>query len=266
MRVFAVSDLHADFAENFALLDRLSPRNHLDDVLIVAGDIAHRLHQITETLSLLRSRFSEVFYVPGNHELWVKGEVGNSIDKFHQILSACDSIGIRTRPATAGDYFVAPLFSWYDEERFDDDPELEGWGDFHFCRWPEDALPISSLMLKMNGEIEAPTGKTVISFSHFLPRPDLLPHVDYLRFKGLPRVACCAALDSRIRSLGSSIHIFGHSHINLDRTIDGVRYVQHAMLYPKERSMLRAAGRKFWPNGGPLLELVPFEDSVLETF
>ena len=31
------------------------------------------------------------------------------------------------------------------------------------------------------------------------------------------------------------VHVFGHSHLNVDTTVDGVRYVQCALGYPSER-------------------------------
>jgi hypothetical protein len=76
----------------------------------------------------------------------------------------------------------------------------------------------------------------VISFSHFLPRRDLLPSTERLKFKGLPKVAGCAALDAQIRRLKSGMHIFGHSHISCDRVIGGVRYIQNPLRYPRERT------------------------------
>ena len=75
----------------------------------------------------------------------------------------------------------------------------------------------------------------VISFSHFLPRIELLPSREYLRFKSLPKVAGCNLIERQIRELRSVIHVFGHSHINRDCVLDGVRYVQNALSYPKER-------------------------------
>jgi hypothetical protein len=60
--------------------------------------------------------------------------------------------------------------------------------------------------------------------------------VERLRFKGLPKVAGCAALDKQIRSLKSGVHVFGHSHISCDRVIDGVRYIQNPLRYPRERT------------------------------
>lgn len=44
-----------------------------------------------------------------------------------------------------------------------------------------------------------------------------------------------AQIDIIIRTLRSQLHIYGHSHIDADRTIDGVRYVQNAMKHPEQR-------------------------------
>ena len=34
---------------------------------------------------------------------------------------------------------------------------------------------------------------------------------------------------------GADVIVFGHSHIRVDETIEGVRYVQHSLAYPRER-------------------------------
>jgi hypothetical protein len=70
----------------------------------------------------------------------------------------------------------------------------------------------------------------VITLSHFLPRRELLPAVEKLSFKGLPLVAGAPALDCQIRALKAVIHVFGHSHIDFDQEIEGIRYVHHACL------------------------------------
>jgi hypothetical protein len=33
----------------------------------------------------------------------------------------------------------------------------------------------------------------------------------------------------------AEVHVFGHSHIPWDETMDGVRYLQHPLAYPQER-------------------------------
>jgi len=51
----------------------------------------------------------------------------------------------------------------------------------------------------------------------------------------LPRVAGSPLIESQLRALGSELHLFGHSHIRWDETIDGVRYLQRPLGYPQER-------------------------------
>jgi len=250
MRVYAVSDLHTDFKDNLELLRRLSPTAHKRDVLLVAGDIADRFETIAETLSLLRARFWQVFYTLGNHELWVRAGGGDSLEKMRRIVALCDDLGIQTRPGKAGGLWVVPLFSWYDAS-FDVDgsaqaDELEGWADLYFCKWPERVGPVSEYFLKLNATRLKRYDGPVISLSHFLPRRDLLPPTKRLRFKGLPLVAGCIALDEQIRTLGSTAHVFGHSHINCDRVIDGVRYVQNALKYPKDRKIQTLPLKLIW--------------------
>lgn len=254
MRIYAISDLHTDFKVNRLLLDELTRSGHKRDALLVAGDVADRLEVIEETLALLAARFAEVFYTPGNHECWVRFDDFDSVEKVRRVIELCDRLGVRTRPAKAGDVWVVPLFSWY-EAQFDadasaDEEELKAWSDFYFCRWPPEVTSVSEHFRQLNeGRLGVYEGD-VITLSHFLPRRDLLPAADNLRFKSLPKVAGAAWLDAQLRTLSPKVHVFGHSHINCDRVIDGVRYVQNALRYPRERGASRASLKMVWP---PLL-------------
>ena len=62
----------------------------------------------------------------------------------------------------------------------------------------------------------------VLTFSHFLPRIDLLSEQAQLRFKGLPKMAGSPGLGPVVAGIGGEMHVFGHSHIPWDETIDGV--------------------------------------------
>ncbi|HEX7331909.1 MAG TPA: metallophosphoesterase [Pyrinomonadaceae bacterium] len=250
MRVFAISDLHTDFAANWNALQKISSGDYKQDALIIAGDIADSLAVISRTLVLLRSRFARVFYVTGNHELWVRMDNCHSVEKLNRILALCDNLGVETKPARVETFWIVPLFSWYDsaydEDGSADTLELEGWGDYHFCRWPLEIKSVSDYLLNLNTPHIKVYDAPVISFSHFLPRRDLLPPTRKLKFKGLPRVAGSTAIDYQVRALKSGVHVFGHSHINCDRVIDGIRYVQNKMGYPRERVFSRLRLKQVW--------------------
>jgi hypothetical protein len=250
MRIFAVSDLHTDFAENRRRLERISSTSYSQDVLVVAGDIADHLKIIEWTLRKLRSQFGAVFYVPGNHELWVRGGECDSIEKFRQVLRLCDEIGIYTRPGRAGKNWIVPLFSWYesdyDQQKEADVSSLEGWADFYFCKWPVGMGSVSKYFLDLNESRIKEYDGPVITLSHFLPRRELLPAVEKLIFKGLPQVAGALALDRQIRALNAVTHVFGHSHIDFDQVIEGVRYIHHAFDYPREKGWSKEPLTQIW--------------------
>ena len=232
MRLFATSDLHTDYKENFRWLEELSDTEYRDDTLIVAGDVSDRVEIVRETLLLLRSKFRQLLFTPGNHELWVRSAEIDSIEKFQLILDLCDELDIATKPLRLGDVWVVPLFSWYDGVF---EPEMRAWADFQLCKWPEDVAPLSDYFLRLNEPYLKTHDAPVISFSHFIPRSDLLPPKEYLRISWLANVSICAALDKQIRQLNSTVHICGHTHTTFDQVIDDVRYVQNAVRYPKER-------------------------------
>ena len=231
MRIYAVSDLHADVPANRAALERVPLDGHRGDALIVAGDVADRPEVIRATLELLTPRFRDVFFVPGNHELWVRGEARDSMQKFHAVLRLCAELGVRTAPARAGGAWVVPLFSWYDAA-FDVrgegvEEELEGWSDRYFCRWPSGMERVDEAFLELNGPHVHRYDAPVVTFSHFVPRPELVPPVRHLRFRGLPLVSGSLGIEHQLRTIRPAVHVFGHTHIAWDRTLGGIRYVQN---------------------------------------
>lgn len=79
MRVFVVSDLHTEYKENMEWVRRLSSVWYNKDVLIVAGDVAETYDNFVVTMSQLAERFHSIFYVPGNHDLWLRREGGKFV-------------------------------------------------------------------------------------------------------------------------------------------------------------------------------------------
>lgn len=251
MRIFVVSDLHTDFPENMQLIRAVSDYDFQEDVLIIAGDIANQPQIIEETLITLHRKFRRLFFVPGNHELWVDRQRYDSIEKFHFILELCEKLNVNTKPKIAAGVLIVPLFSWYSEhfDVFDLGRRdvLDQWSDFYLCKWPEKMQELDHYFCSLNEPHIRRCEIPVVTFSHFLPRSDLLPPPDWLRFKGLPKVAGSYLIEKQIRKIGSTVHVFGHSHINMNVELDGIRYVQNALSYPRERQSPRFPLKQIQP-------------------
>ncbi|HKT51034.1 MAG TPA: metallophosphoesterase [Candidatus Angelobacter sp.] len=245
MRVFAISDLHVDFSENRAWLAQLSSLDFTGDLLICAGDISHSMTDLARTFAGLRSRFASVCFVPGNHELWVKESSGfTSLQKFEKIEQLATDEGISTEPVHLKDVSVVPLHGWYDFSFGEPSPDLLGkWADFQICVWPEGLTQaeITQFFLSRNerflerNQMDC-NHKRVISFSHFVPRTDLLP-ANSAGANFLRPVLGCHSIESQIRKLGSFMHIYGHYHVNNRRELDGVTYINNALGYPRETAI-----------------------------
>lgn len=269
MRVFALSDVHVDYRENMYHLEALSPGEFREDALILAGDVTDDLDKLGKVFREAQGRFAWVFFVPGNHELWVRREEArDSILKFHRIVALCDSLDVKTRPTkipgAAGDVgvWVVPLFSWYVKpeegpaslfvEKDGDDASLMMWADNHLTQW-NGLIPgqnVADFFIDMNEEhVRRSYDAPVVSFSHFLPRRELMfpnglkPVPRWSRRTdgrgvqfNFSRVAGSTRLEEQIRTLGSRVHVYGHQHRNRDLVINGIRYVSNCLGYPHERN------------------------------
>ncbi|CAH1790040.1 unnamed protein product [Owenia fusiformis] len=206
-RIYTISDVHVDYLENRKYIEHLSDQKYESDVLLLAGDVTDNLSLLKTTLQTLKKKFKDVFYVPGNHELWLKKDdremrFKDSIEKFHAIIKLCHDTGVKTEPekvtSTQGDVWVVPLFAWYSTPYDDPQDSLYAgdsadvhqdsenmWMDNHLCLWTSlkdktrsqyfadlNKEPISLVMKNKS------PGDVVVSFSHFLSRKELLGHTE----------------------------------------------------------------------------------------
>lgn len=247
MRVLTVSDLHVDYPENLEWVLELSPQEYREDVLIVAGDICDRLDLLGRVLSSLKHTFREVCFVPGNHELWVAEEeasvFSSSLEKFHAVIRLCEQVGVHTSPLHIEDISIVPLFSWYDFSFGEPDRYLRrAWRDFRSCVWPEQLNSVHAVtdhFLRLNQTNLNVQNDLIISFSHFLPRIDVMPATIPEKRRKVYPVLGSDRLGEQVQQLEPDIHIYGHSHVNRDMTLDGINYVNNAFAYPSETRISR---------------------------
>jgi hypothetical protein len=188
-------------------------------------------------LQALVACFQQVLFVPGNHDLWVPGEPGRtSLDKFEEVQRTAAECGVQTAACRVGDTLLVPLLGWYDYSFGAPSEELlRTWADYRACCWPElEMAEVALLFERMNRLPARHDVKTVISYSHFLPRIDLVPSYVPTRHRVLDPVLGSVRIEQQLRRLQPDIHVYGHSHINRSLKIDGVRYINNAYGYPQE--------------------------------
>jgi predicted phosphodiesterase len=239
MRIFALSDIHVDFDANARWVASLSTQDYRDDFLILAGDISDSLRLLETSLITLANRFRKVFYVPGTHDLWVRrdNEKKTSFDKFKEIRKVMENCGVSGAASHGETISIIPLLGWYDYSFGEPSDELKTvWMDFRLCKWPEHLRmrEIASCFTAMNHPLTRPANNIVISFSHFLPRIDVMPQYIPARHRLVYPVLGSDALEQQIRLLRSDIHVYGHSHVNRRIEIGGITYINNAFGYPSE--------------------------------
>lgn len=238
MRVFALSDIHVDYDENLSWIKSLSQQDYQNDILILAGDVSDRIELLAQTFGQLKGRFKEVMYLPGNHELWVRhDDVKHSIEKFEIVIQIAIDFGMRTVPYRWGHLSIVPLFGWYDGS-FGQLPEelSKNWSDYSACSWPwgdDDVLTMQHFS-DMNKKALEIRNSVIISFSHFVPRIDLMPRFIPSAKRWIYPVLGSVVLEKHIRKLQSNIHVYGHSHVNQRLLLDNTLYINNAYGYPGE--------------------------------
>ncbi len=218
MRVLAVSDLHVDYPCNLAWVKNLSATDYRDDIIIVAGDVTHKMSLLEETLVALKAKFRDVFFTPGNHDLWVDSSspssspsASTSFSKLNDLLDLCERIGVVTRAKKieGTPVWIAPIFSWY-HASWDREADWPGalpprkvMADFRACKWPDHLSPHDDSLarefdrlnesLQDLGNLETvldlerdsafECDPICITFSHFVPRNELIPEKSRLFYK-----------------------------------------------------------------------------------
>jgi len=254
--LYAVSDLHVAYAENRRLVEELHPPSS-EDWLIVAGDQGEVFSDIESTLRLLRSRFAQVIWAPGNHELWTHPKDPlqlRGVRRYDRLVQMCRDLGVLTPEddyavwhGEGGPVAVAPLFLLYDysfrapgtttkeeslayayrtgvvcndEELLHPDPypNRESWC---WARVAETERRLAAI---------DPALRTVLASHWPLHRhpTEVLWYPEFAQWCGTERTA-----DWHLRFRAEAA-VYGHLHIPRTTWQDGVRFEEVSLGYPRE--------------------------------
>lgn len=253
MKLWAISDLHVGHPDNRKMVEQIAP--HPEDWLILGGDVGETLEHVRFVLRTLSPRFARLVWVPGNHELWEVPEGLYGEARYHELVALCRSFGALTPEdpypvihAGGAPHLLAPLFTLYDYTFCPD-----GMGPEAAVAWAREAglvcadegllhpdpYPTRQAWCaarcdyserRLTEALAVHHGPTVL-VDHF----PLLQELAFLPF--IPRFSIwCGTRRTHDwhRRFRASVVVFGHLHIAGTRVVDGVRFEEVSLGYPRQ--------------------------------
>lgn len=273
MKLYAVSDLHLANKANRQALEALPP--HPEDWLILAGDTGETEYHLHYALSILTRRFNRLLWVPGNHDLWtlpldrfsLRGEA-----KYRRLVSICRDYGVLTPedpyvlwPADESRFLLVPLFTLYDYSFRPDNVRAKDAVDWAaesgvactdeelLIPEPYDSIPAWCKQRCLYTEERLKNlypGVSFILINHFPMHRDLVRLRRFQRFS----IWCGTRLteDWHLR-FPVSVVVYGHIHNRSTKFLDGVRFEEVSLGYPRDWHETRGLGfylREILPGNG----------------
>lgn len=232
-----ISDLHVETWDNFDWAGQAT-----SPYCIVAGDVSQDRRKLAETLRHLGSCYQGVFYIDGNDEHRNNLEnIGQSyrelrqyVDKFKNVVFMQDNVVV-----VNGVAFLAANGWW----NFDLDPTVDytksvEWFSSRYGVSDNVAASISNMALNDAAYLKHSVRKlqkhqdikAIVIITHTVPGHWLVSHdlelENHYRMNttGNPHLPLALDEDSENKI---KAWCFGHYHRSVDRTLDGIRYVNN---------------------------------------
>jgi 3',5'-cyclic AMP phosphodiesterase CpdA len=254
LKLYAISDLHVGYPLNRAALEAIPP--HPEDWLILCGDIGETVEHLEFVIRVLGARFRQLLWVPGNHELWtiedepdrLRGEA-----KYQRLVALCRDHGVLTPedpyvewPAPGSPYRLAPLFLLYDYSfgpRGATPEQALAWAleaglqcaDEHLLHpdpYPTRQAWCHARIARTEPRLEeAARSHRLVLINHFPLRRDIavLPRI--------PRFSIWCGTERTHdwhKRFRAEVVVSGHLHIRSTSWIDGVRFEEVSLGYPRQ--------------------------------
>lgn len=251
VKLFAISDLHVGFEENRRDLAALAPRP--EDWLAIAGDVGETLEHLDFALDTLGPKFRRLIWVPGNHELWSDRSGPRGEEKYQRLVELCRARGVLTPEdpypiweGEGGPHVIAPLFLLYD---YSFRPAEVPLGDA--VAWAAESGVVAADELHLDPHphasreewcagrvrmteerLAASPGHPTVLVNHFPLRRELA------RLRLIPRFSiwCGTTLTEEWHvRFRARVVVSGHLHVPSTTWIDGVRFEEVSLGYPRQR-------------------------------
>lgn len=259
-RLWAISDLHVGYEENRRAVEGLP--DYPGDWLIVAGDTGETPAHLDFVLRTLSQRFTQLIWTPGNHDLWTPRNLPShqrGVAHYERLIGVCNKYGVLTPedpyarwPGDGPTRAIVPTFLLFDYSyrpasvsRADAvawaaatgvrsaDEDLLAPDPYNTCDdWCAARVAATEARLSaLPGDVK------LIVANHFPLRQDLavLPRIP--RFS----IWCGTTLTNDWhRRFNFEAVVYGHLHLRSTRDVDGVRFDEVSLGYPKQWNQQKA--------------------------
>jgi 3',5'-cyclic AMP phosphodiesterase CpdA len=262
VNLWAISDLHVGYDANRAGVEALEPRP--DDWLIIAGDTGESPAHLAFCLRILAPRFARLVWTVGNHDLWTPESVADErrgVAHYERLVEICRSHGVLTPedpfvvwPGPGPRTAIVPVFGLYDYSFRPDhvsEADAVAWAEEDGVRAADERL-LSPHPFATRGEwceariaeaearLSAIAADTrIILINHWPLRRDhaVLPRIP--RFS----IWCgTRATEQWHRRYPIDTVVYGHLHMRESRDLNGVRFEEVSLGYPKQWNTARGVG------------------------
>lgn len=265
-KLYAIGDLHLGHKFNATAWESLMP--HLDDSLIICGDVGENMDQLINAFTKARENFAKVYWVPGNHELYTMPNSGHKelrgLAKYQGCVAIAQAHGVLTPEdewdtweGIGGSAIIALCFTLYDYSFRPKDVTREN--ALEWAREDRGTQATDETLLfpdpyetrdewcharitateKKLAEAKA-TGLPLIIVNHWPLREDLINIPQVPRFT----LWCGTKLTKDWhKDYNAKVVVTGHLHVRRTDWMDGTRFEEVSLGYPKQWEGARDQGK-----------------------
>jgi predicted phosphodiesterase len=257
-RLWAISDIHLSFKGNREALEKLLP--HPNDDLILCGDVGESAEHCRIAFTKVKECFRNVFWVPGNHELYTlpseKEHGARGEAKYMECVDTAREFGILTPEdnytlweGEGGPCLIAPIFTLYDYSFRPEHVKLENaleWAREEDIEATDEHLlhpdPYSSRIEWCNALLEKTEKKLAAAVAAHPDIPMIIVghwplREDLVRLFKVPRFSLwCGTKKTEDwhNKYNAKVVVSGHLHIRRTDWIDNTRFEEVSLGYPKQ--------------------------------
>ncbi|KAF2731952.1 metallophosphoesteras-like protein [Polyplosphaeria fusca] len=256
--LWAIADLHLSYKANRDEFEKLLPRP--DDGLILCGDVGESADHLREAFKKATACFGQVWWCPGNHELYTlptqKEHGARGERKYEECVEIAREFGIHTPEddfviweGAGGPCLIVPIFTLYDYSFRPDHVKLDdalAWAreqnieatDEHLLHpdpystrieWCEALLTRTEH--KLSAAVAANPDVKLVIAGHWPLREDLV------KLRLVPRFSLWCGTKKTAdwhNKYNAKVVVSGHLHVPRTDWIDGTRFEEVSLGYPKQ--------------------------------